>query len=184
MAPRKKSGANAAPDNGNSDASKNTRKPAPGNELSVGIGASPGSLEAFKAFLAHMPADSDLAFVLVQHRAPHHTSLLAELLGHVTGMRVLEAADGARVQLRHIYVVPPNANLTIANRTLQVCRPAPLRKHRWPINTFFNSLALGQGDQAVSIMLAGTGSDGSKGLRAVKEHGGLALAQSTSTTRR
>ena len=158
--------------------SKNSRELEPRGGLIVGIGASAGGLEAFKAFFAHMPADSELAFVLVQHLAPDHESLLAELLSRVTAMTVLDAVDGVRVEPRHVYVIPPNATLTIVDGILQVRRPAPPREQRWPINTFFTSLAQDQGDRAVCVVLAGTGSDGSKGLRAVKEHGGLALAQS------
>jgi two-component system CheB/CheR fusion protein len=144
----------------------------------VGIGASAGGLDAFKTFFAHMPADGALAFVLVQHLAPDHTSLLAELVGRSTTMSVLEATQGMRVEARHVYVIPPNATLTIAAGVLQVSKPAPAREHRWPINTFFTSLAEDQGDCAVCVVLAGTGSDGAHGLRAVKDHGGLALAQS------
>ena len=146
----------------------------------VGIGASAGGLEAFKSFFANMPVDSEMAFVLVQHLAPDYESLLVELIGRSTSMPVLEATDGTRVEPRHVYVIPPNATLTIANDTLRVSKPAPPREHRWPINTFFNSLAEDQGDCAVCIVLAGTGSDGAHGVRAIKEHGGLALAQSGS----
>ena len=144
----------------------------------VAIGASAGGLGAFKEFFSNMPADSELAFVLVQHLAPDHRSLLVELLGRSTSMPVLEATDGAKVQARHIYVIPPNATLAIANGVLQVSRPAPPREHRRPIDTFFTSLAEDQGDRAVCIVLAGTGNDGARGLRVIKEHGGLALAQS------
>ncbi len=153
-------------------------KPPAAQVMIVGIGASAGGLEAFKGFFSHMPADSELAFVLVQHLAPDHTSLLAELVGRTTRMPVLEATDGMRVESRHVYVIPPNATLTIAKGALQVSKPAPPREHRWPINTFFNSLAEDQGDCAVCVVLAGTGSDGAHGLRAIKEHGGLVLAQS------
>lgn len=145
--------------------------------LIVGIGASAGGLEAFKGFFAHMPADSDMAFVLIQHLAPQHVSMLPELIGRSTTMPVLEAADGERVQARHVYVIPPDATLTIADGVLQLSKPAPPRQHRWPINTFFSSLAEDQGNCAVCIVLSGTGSDGARGLRAVKEHGGLTLAQ-------
>jgi len=144
----------------------------------VGIGASAGGLEAFKAFFAHMPEDGALAFVLVQHLAPDHHSLLAELIGRSTAMPVLEATHGMPVKPRHVYVIPPNATLTIAHGVLQVRKPAPPREHRWPINTFFTSLAEDQGDCAVCVVLAGTGSDGAQGLRAIKDHGGLTLAQS------
>jgi two-component system, chemotaxis family, CheB/CheR fusion protein len=153
------------------------KRPQP-DVMIVGIGASAGGLEAFKAFFTHMPEDGELAFVLVQHLAPDHHSLLAELIGRSTVMPVLEATDGMRVEPRHVYVIPPNATLTIADGILQVCKPAPPREHRWPINTFFTSLAEDQGDHAVCVVLAGTGSDGAQGLRAVKDHGGLTLAQS------
>ncbi|HWX65523.1 MAG TPA: chemotaxis protein CheB [Rhodanobacter sp.] len=155
-----------------------TRKRPPISTMIVGIGASAGGLEAFKSFFAHMPVDGELAFVLVQHLAPDHNSLLAELVGRGTTMPVLEATHGMRVEPRHVYVIPPNATLTISDGVLQVCKPAPPREHRWPINTFFTSLAEDQGDYAVCVVLAGTGSDGAQGLRAVKDHGGLALAQS------
>lgn len=158
--------------------STKTRKPPPTHTMIVGIGASAGGLEAFKAFFAHMPVDGELAFVLVQHLAPDHNSLLAELVGRSTSMPVLEATHGMRVEARHVYVIPPNATLTIADGVLQVCKPAPPREHRRPINTFFTSLAEDQGDCAVCAVLAGTGNDGAQGLRAVKDHGGLALAQS------
>lgn len=163
---------------GKSDSSAKFREPPPANTMIVGIGASAGGLEAFKTFFAHMPADNGLAFVLVQHLSPDHDSLLAELIGRSTSMPVLEATHGMRVKARHVYVIPPNATLTIADGVLQVRTPAPPREHRWPINTFFTSLAEDQGDCAICIVLAGTGNDGAQGLRAVKEHGGLALAQS------
>ena len=163
---------------GKGGSSTKVRKPLPASTMIVGIGASAGGLEAFKTFFTHMPADSELAFVLVQHLAPDHNSLLAELVSRSTAMPVLEATHGMRVEPRHVYVIPPNATLTIADGVLQVCKPAPPREHRWPINTFFTSLAEDQGDCAVCVVLAGTGSDGAQGLRAVKDHGGLALAQS------
>lgn len=146
--------------------------------LIVGIGASAGGLDAFKRFFAEMPADSGMAFVLVQHLAPNHNSLLTELIGRGTAMPVAEAADGEPVQANHVYVIPPDATLTIADGALQVSKPAPPRQHRWPINTFFTSLAQDQGECAVCVVLSGTGSDGARGLRTVKEHGGLTLAQS------
>ncbi|MGH8192228.1 MAG: chemotaxis protein CheB [Rhodanobacteraceae bacterium] len=145
--------------------------------LIVGIGASAGGLDAFKHFFAHMPPDSDMAFVLVQHLSPEHHSMLAELLGRGTRMGVREAEDGEAVQAGHVYVIPPDATLTIADGALQVSKPAPPRQHRWPIDTFFTSLARDQGEAAACVVLSGTGSDGTRGLRAVKESGGLTLAQ-------
>ena len=153
--------------------------PSPGEPLLiVGVGASAGGLEAFKSFFAQMPVDSGMAFVLVQHLSPQHLSLLSELVGRSTTMPVCDAADGERVLADHVYVIPPDATLTIDEGTLHVSKPAPPRSQRWPINTFFTSLAEDQGDCAVCIVLSGTGSDGARGLRAIKERGGLTLAQS------
>jgi two-component system CheB/CheR fusion protein len=124
-----------------------------------------------------MPADSGMAFVLVQHLAPDHKSILTELLGKVSPMRVVEAQDGMPVDADRVFVIAPDSTLAIKDRRLQVSRPAPPRDRRRPIDTFFSSLAEDQGDNAVCIVLAGTGSDGSLGLKAIKEHGGLTLAQ-------
>jgi two-component system, chemotaxis family, CheB/CheR fusion protein len=143
----------------------------------VGIGASAGGLAAFNAFLDHMPPDSGMVFVLVQHLAPDHKSMLVELLRAHTSMRVLEAQDGLPLTRDHVYVIPPDATLTIENGLLCVSTPAPAREYRRPIDTFFSSLAEDQGELAVSIVLSGVGSDGTLGLGSVKEHGGLTLAQ-------
>ena len=132
MSSRTKSASTPAATASRSGAPTKTRKRPPTKGLIVGIGASAGGLEAFKAFFSHMPADSALAFVLVQHLAPDHPSLLAELVGRSTTMPVLEAAQGMRVEPRHVYVIPPNATLTIADGVLQVSKPAPPREHRWP----------------------------------------------------
>ena len=159
---------------------KASAKPTPGSakpRLIVGIGASAGGLEAFKTFFSHMPVDSEMAFVLVQHLAPDHISLLSELVGRSTTMPVVDATDGMPVLPRHVYVIPPNATLTIDAGVLQVHKPAPPRQSRFPIDTFFKSLAQDQGELAVCVVLSGSGSDGARGLRAIKEHGGLTLAQ-------
>ncbi|WP_309607187.1 chemotaxis protein CheB, partial [Phenylobacterium sp.] len=145
--------------------------------LIVGIGASAGGLEAFKSFLANTPPDTGMAFVLVQHLSPDHKSLLAELLGKATAMSVIEATDGLRVTANCVVVIPPDATLTIVGGRLAVSRPAPPRDRRRPIDTFFQSLAADQGEKAIGVILAGTGSDGSLGLATIKEHGGLTLAQ-------
>ncbi|HEV2363142.1 MAG TPA: chemotaxis protein CheB [Caulobacteraceae bacterium] len=159
-----------------------TVPPKPGLPLIVGIGASAGGFEAFKSFLGAMPSDSGMAFVLVQHLSPDHTSMLAELLGRVTSMSVTEATDGAPVEANRVFVIPPNSTLTIAGGRLAVCRPAPPHNRR-PIDTFFQSLAEDQGEKAIGVVLAGTGSDGSLGLAAIKESGGLTLAQAESDHR-
>jgi two-component system CheB/CheR fusion protein len=145
--------------------------------LVVGIGASAGGLEAFTRFFAHMPADSGMAFVLIQHLDPQRVSMLVELLSAKTTMPVTAAADGAPVTANSVFVIPPNAVLTIAEGVLRLSQPAPAREHRRPVDAFFTSLAVDQGERAACIILSGGGSDGTEGVRAVKEHGGLTLAQ-------
>lgn len=145
--------------------------------LTVGIGASAGGLDAFKSFFAATPADTGMAFVLVQHLSPNHKSMLAELLDKTTAMDVIEATDGVLVKPNCVFVIPPNATMTMVNGTLKIVRPAPPRDRRRPIDTFFQSLAEDQGEKAICIILSGTGSDGAQGLASVKEHGGLTLAQ-------
>jgi two-component system CheB/CheR fusion protein len=143
----------------------------------VGIGASAGGLEAYKAFFAQMPANSGMAFVLVPHLDPERPSAMRSLLTSYTPMPVVEAADGMAVQPNHVYIIPPNAELGIQHRLLRISRPSRPRGHRTPIDFFFGALAADQGENAVSIILSGTGSDGTIGTTAVKEHGGLTLAQ-------
>lgn len=143
----------------------------------VGIGASAGGLEAFRAFFSHMPSNSGLAFVLVPHLDPNHPSALRSLLASYTAMPVVEATDGLAVQPDHVYIIPPNAEMGIRDGRLRVARPSRPRGQRTPIDVFFASLAADQGENAVSIILSGTGSDGTIGTAAVKEHGGLTLAQ-------
>ncbi len=145
--------------------------------LTVGIGASAGGIEAFKSFFGAMPADSGMAFVLVQHLSPDHKSMLAELVGKSTKMKVIEAVDGVPVEANCVFVIPPDATMTISDGVLKIVHPAPPRDRRRPIDTFFESLAQDQGERAVCIILSGTGSDGALGLTAIKEHGGLTLAQ-------
>jgi len=146
--------------------------------LIVGIGASAGGLQAFRTLFAAMPPDSGMAFVLVQHLAPDHDSMLVELLGRATPLPVVEISDGMPVAANRIFIIPPNATLTIEHGRLRVAKPAPPRELRRPIDTFFSSLAADQGENAVSIVLSGTGSDGALGLSAIKENGGFTLAQS------
>jgi len=124
-----------------------------------------------------MPADSGMSFVLVQHLSPNYKSQLAEILGKTTEMPVLEAKHGLELAPNTVYVIPPDATLTVADRKLVVNKPAPPRPERRPIDTFFYSLAEDVGENAVCIILSGTGTDGTLGLTAIKESGGLTLAQ-------
>ncbi len=145
----------------------------------VGIGASAGGLAAFEAFLSGIPREKlpDMAYVLVQHLAPDHKSLLAELIRRYTSLRVYEVEDGIPVQVNCAYIIPPGWDMAFANGHLQLLAPLAPRGQRLPIDFFFRSLADGLGDHAIGIVLSGTGSDGTLGLRAIKGEGGLAMAQ-------
>jgi two-component system, chemotaxis family, CheB/CheR fusion protein len=145
--------------------------------LIVGIGASAGGLEAFRNFFASSAADAGMAYVLVQHLSPDHKSMLADLLGKSTNMPVIEAVDGMQVGPNCVFVIPPDATMTIANGHLKVEKPAPPRHTRRPIDTFMQSLAADQVQYAICIILSGTGSDGTLGSAAIRENGGLTLAQ-------
>jgi two-component system CheB/CheR fusion protein len=150
----------------------------------VGIGASAGGLAAFEAFFSGMPADTDpgMAFVLVQHLAPDHKSILTELVKRYTRMKVFEVADGMAAKPNCAYIIPPNRDMALLNGTLQLLEPAAPRGHRLPIDFFFRSLAQDQRERAIGIVLSGTGSDGTQGVRAIKGEGGMAMAQNPKST--
>ena len=153
----------------------------PGGSFAVaGVGASAGGLAAFEAFFSGIPVNDEpgMAFVLVQHLAPDHKSLLAELLRRCTRMPVFEVEDGMRVQPNCVYVIPPSYDMAFLNGVLQLLEPTAARGQRMPIDFFFRSLAQDQRERAIGIVLSGTGSDGMMGLRAIKAEGGLAMTQS------
>jgi two-component system CheB/CheR fusion protein len=150
----------------------------------VGIGASAGGLAAFESFLTAMPPTTErgIAFVLVQHLAPDHRSILAELIKRYTRMQVYEVEDGMEVKPSCAYIIPPNRDMALLRGKLQLLEPAAPRGIRLPIDFFFRSLAADQRDRAICIILSGTGSDGTLGLRAVKGEGGMAMVQTPETT--
>ena len=145
----------------------------------VGIGASAGGLAAFEAFFSGMPADKDpdMAFVLVQHLAPDHKSILTDLIRRYTRMQVFEATDGVMVQPNCAYIIPPGYDMALLNGTLQLLEPTLPRGQQLPIDFFFRSLAQDQQERAICIILSGTGSDGTQGARAVKGEGGMVMVQ-------
>jgi two-component system CheB/CheR fusion protein len=149
----------------------------------VGIGASAGGLEAMKEFLAATPSHIGACFVFVQHLDPGHKSMLTELLARSTEMTVRQAEDGMAAAPNELIIIPPDTTLTTQDGAFRLQRPAPPRAHRTPIDSFFHSLAKDQGDKAIAIVLSGTGSDGTQGLKAVKEAGGFALIQEPSTAK-
>jgi two-component system CheB/CheR fusion protein len=150
----------------------------------VGIGASAGGLAAFEAFFAGMPADTEpgMAFVLVQHLAPDHKSILSDLIRRYTRMQVFEVEDGMVVRPNCTYIIPPNRDMAFLNGTLQLMEPSAPRGMRLPIDFFFRSLAQDQRERAICIVLSGTGSDGALGVRAVKGEGGMVMAQNPAST--
>ncbi len=143
----------------------------------VGIGASAGGLDAFKGFFSAVPAESGMAFVLIQHLDPTRESLTAELVGAYTRMRVAQAEDGMRVEANRVYVIPPNAYLSIRQRTLRLSAPTAPRSLRMAVDFFLSSLAADQQESAIGIILSGTGSDGTLGLKEIKAAGGMTMVQ-------
>ncbi|MBM9520376.1 PAS domain-containing protein [Desulforhopalus vacuolatus] len=147
----------------------------------VGIGASAGGLDAFKQLFEAMPSDTGMAFVLIQHLDPTHKSLMVDLLSRHTAMKVVQVENRMPVESNYVYMIPPNYDLAIRNGELYITPPAQKRGLRMPINFFFSSLAEDQRERAVCIILSGTGSDGTLGLKAIKSYGGMAMAQSPNT---
>ena len=149
----------------------------------VGIGASAGGLEAFTQLLGALPTDTGMAFVLVQHLEPKHDSVLTALLARATPMPVTEIRDSMRVEPNHIYVIPANADLTLVNGTLHIVGRRAAAGRHLPIDYFLRSLAETQGPRAVGVILSGTASDGTAGIKAIKEEGGITFAQEPESAR-
>ena len=151
----------------------------------VGIGTSAGGLEALELFLRHVPAECGMAFIVIQHLSPTHVGNLTELLQRSTTMKVSQVDSTTKVQPNHVYVIPPNKDMSISKRTLLLQEPETDTKHglRLPIDSFLLSLAEDAAEQSIGIILSGMGSDGSKGMRAIKEQGGLTLAQEPSSAK-
>lgn len=149
----------------------------------VGIGTSAGGLNALEEFFSHVPVKSDLAFVVVQHLAPNHKCIMAELLQKVTAIPVSQIQNKTLVKANHIYIIPPNKDLFISKGQLQLKAPIKSQGLKLPIDNFFESLAKDLGKNAIGIVFSGMGSDGMLGLQAIKEFGGLTLAQSPKTAK-
>ncbi len=145
----------------------------------VGIGASAGGLSVFETFFESMPTDVEpnMAFVLVQHLAPDHKSILNEIIQRHTRMKVYEVEDGMSIKINCVYIIPPKHDMALINGKLQLFEPTVQRAVRLPIDFFFRSLALDQGDKAIGIILSGTGSDGTQGIREIKANAGMVMIQ-------
>ena len=149
----------------------------------VGIGASAGGLEALEAFLKNVPKNCGLAFVVVQHLDPTHKGIMVELLQRGTEMPVAQITDRMRVEPNHVYVIPPNRDLSILHGVLHLHEPAAPRGRRLPIDFFFRSLADDRSQRSIGVILSGMGSDGTLGVRAIKEKGGAVFVQEPATAK-
>lgn len=169
--------AKARPSRGASN--KSNKKPAKKLNIFpvIGMGASAGGLQAFSGFLDAMPDDSGMAFVLIQHLDPEHESLMADLLASHTDMTVVLAGDKMLIEPNHVYVIPPNATLVIKDDKLHLMKPQERHGTRMPVDIFFRSLAAERPHQAIGVVLSGTGTDGTIGLKEIKDAGGMTLVQ-------
>jgi two-component system, chemotaxis family, CheB/CheR fusion protein len=145
--------------------------------LIVAIGASAGGIEAFSELIRNLPSDTGMAFVLVQHLDPKHHSILTELVSRETAMQVAEVKDGMVVEPNHVYVIPPNATLTISESALGLGPREQSHGQRMVVDKFMRSLAEDQRNKAIGVILSGTGSDGTLGMGEIQAHGGVTFAQ-------
>jgi two-component system, chemotaxis family, CheB/CheR fusion protein len=143
----------------------------------VAIGASAGGLDACRKLLGALPADTGMAFILVQHLDPTHESMMVDLLADHTPMIVWQATDGMPIERDHLYVIPPGTYLAVTEGALRVSQPLARHGARLPFDFLLNALAADRGNLAACVILSGTGADGSLGLEAVREHGGIVIAQ-------
>jgi len=160
-----------------------TKKTEPTDFPIVGIGASAGGLEALEQFFGNMPNDCGIAFVVIQHLDPTHVGIMPELLQRITPMKVFQASDKLKVKPNCVYVIPPNKSMSILNGALYLFAPVESRGLRLPIDIFFRSLAEDKMDKSIGMVLSGMGSDGSLGLKAIKDKGGVAIVQDPSTAK-
>ncbi|HYD48066.1 MAG TPA: chemotaxis protein CheB, partial [Terriglobales bacterium] len=182
--PKSRAGANAASSKPRRAAAAARKKhPTPALTVSgsfpiIAIGASAGGLEALQTFLKHVPEQSGLAFVVVQHLSPSHKGFLVELLQRSTPMPVLQVSDGMPVRPDHVFLIPPNKDMTIADGVLHLQPQTSVSGLRLPIDFFFRSLAADQQERCVGVLLSGMGSDGTLGMAAIKEKLGATFVQS------
>lgn len=156
---------------------------AAGSGVIVAIGASAGGLEAFTELVHALPADTGMAFVLVQHLDPTHHSMLTELLAKTTSIPVMEVKNGMKAEANHVYVIPPNCMMRIADRVLHLSPRDDVYATRMTVDHFMRSLADDQGGRAVGVILSGTGTDGTLGLSEIQAQGGVTFAQDETTAR-
>jgi two-component system CheB/CheR fusion protein len=149
----------------------------------VGIGASAGGLEALEQFFENTPKDTGMAFVVIQHLDPNHVGIMPELLQRTTKMKVVQVTDRLQVKPDHVYVIPPNKSMSLLNGYLHLFEPVETRGLRLPVDFFFRSLAEDRQENSIGVILSGMGSDGSLGLKAIKEKHGIVLVQDPATAK-
>jgi two-component system, chemotaxis family, CheB/CheR fusion protein len=149
----------------------------------VGIGASAGGLEAIEQFLANIAENSGMAYIVVQHLDPTHKGMLPELLQRISKMRVSQVKDRTLVRPNCVYVIPPNKTMSIINGVLHLYKPVEARGQRLPIDFFLQSLAKDRKELSVGLILSGMGSDGSLGIRDIKENNGITMVQDPGTAK-
>lgn len=149
----------------------------------VGIGASAGGLEALEQFIGNVSEYSGMAFIIIQHLDPTHKDIMPELLQRITNMEVVIVSDNLKVKANCVYMIPPNKSMSIQKGTLRLSEPLEIRGLRLPIDFFFRSLAEDQKERSIGIILSGMGSDGTLGLRAIKDKGGIAIVQDPSSAK-
>jgi len=162
---------------------KTFASPASGSFPIIGLGTSAGGLEALEHFLIRVPKSSGMAFVIVQHLDPTRKGIMPELLQRKTAMKVIQVKDRTVVQPNRVYVIPPNKDMSILHGILHLLEPASPRGLRLPIDFFLRSLAQDQQEHSIGVILSGMGSDGTLGLRAIKEKGGVVLVQEPKTAK-
>jgi two-component system, chemotaxis family, CheB/CheR fusion protein len=151
--------------------------------LIAAVGASAGGIEAFSELMRNLPTDTGMAFVLIQHLDPKHHSILTELLSKETSMPVREVTDGMRVEPNHVYVIPPNATMSLSNHTLHIGPRGEVRGAHMSIDHFMRKLAEEQGNRAIGVILSGSGTDGTLGLAEIQAQGGVTFAQDEHTAK-
>ncbi|MFC1841217.1 chemotaxis protein CheB [Thermodesulfobacteriota bacterium] len=163
---------------------KQEKKPREGIRFPiVGIGASAGGLETLKAFFSIMPPDSNMAFVVIQHLSPQHKSIMASLVDKHTLMNVCQIEDSVKIEPNHVYLNPPGKNVAIFNRRLHLLEPVKTGMINMPVDFFFRSLSEDLGEEAIGIILSGTASDGTMGIKAIKGEGGMVMVQQPETAK-
>src|SRR5450759_2238941 len=149
----------------------------------VGIGASAGGLEALEQFLGNVPENSGMAYVVIQHLDPTQKGMLPELLQRISKMKVFQVKDRMAVKSNCVYVIPPNTSMSILKGVLHLFEPIEARGLRLPIDFFLRSLADDRHERSIGIILSGMGSDGSTGIRAIKEKNGIVMVQDPATAK-